>query len=71
LKEVTSRLKALNKGVDVNQLYEKMMKVEVYDEFMLTSIFDHWLEDEKVAKRFMAKECKAYKVLVEQLFQKP
>jgi hypothetical protein len=41
LKEVTSALKALNKGIDVNQLFEEVIKVERYDEFMFAFAFDH------------------------------
>jgi hypothetical protein len=69
LKEATSELKALNKGVDVNQLYEEVMKVEGYDEFMLASAFDHLLGDEKVAKGFLVKNAKLKKFWLNNFFK--
>ena len=40
LKDVASALKVLIKGVDANQLYEEVMKIEECNEFMLASAFD-------------------------------
>jgi hypothetical protein len=45
------------------------MKVEVYGEFMLTSIFNHLLGDEKVAKRFLAKNAKLIKFWLDNFFK--
>jgi hypothetical protein len=59
----------LNKGVDVNQLYEKVMKVEGYNEFMLASAFDHLLGDEKVAKEFLVKNAKLKKFWLDNFFK--
>jgi hypothetical protein len=49
LVEVVVALKALNKGVDADHLYQEVMKVVRYDEFMLASAFDHLMGDENVA----------------------
>jgi hypothetical protein len=35
--------------MQINQLYEEVIKVEGYDEFMLASAFNHLMEYEKVA----------------------
>jgi hypothetical protein len=52
LKDVSLTLKALNKGVDVDKFYEKIMKVEGYDDFMLAYTFDYLMRDEKVGRAF-------------------
>jgi len=52
LKDVALTLKALNKGVDADKFYEEKMKVEGYDDFILTYAFDHLMRDEKVARAF-------------------
>lgn len=61
LKEIALVLKSLNKGVDADNLYEEVMKVEGYDEFMLVSAFDHLMGDENVARAFLAKNAKLKK----------
>jgi hypothetical protein len=61
LKEIALILKSLNKGVDADNFYEEVMKVEGYDEFMLASAFDHLMRDENVARAFLAKNAKLKK----------
>jgi len=61
LKEVALALKSLNKRVCADNLYEEVMKVEGYDEFMLASAFDHLMRDENVARAFLAKNAKLKK----------
>ncbi|GLT72122.1 hypothetical protein SLA2020_440790 [Shorea laevis] len=69
LKEVASALKALNKGVNADHLYEEVMKVEGYDEYMLASAFDHLMGDENVARAFMAKNAKLKKFWMDNFFK--
>ena len=69
LEEIVSTLKALNKGVDANQLYEEVMKVEGYDEFMLASAFDHLMGDERLAKGFLVKNAKLRKFWLDNFFK--
>ena len=52
LGEIAAALKAFNKGVDADHLYQEVMKVEGYYEFMLASAFDHLVGDEKVGRGF-------------------
>jgi hypothetical protein len=42
LKDVVLALKSLNKRVNADNLYEEVMKVERYDEFMLASRADNF-----------------------------
>jgi len=53
--DVVLALKSLNKRVNADNLYEEVMKVERYDEFMLVSAFDHLMGDENVTRGFLAK----------------
>jgi hypothetical protein len=55
LMDVVLALKSLNKRVNADNLYEEVMKVERYDEFMLVSAFDHLMGDENVTRGFLAK----------------
>jgi hypothetical protein len=52
LKKVALALKSLNKGVNADNLYEEVMKVKGYDEFMLAFAFDDLMGDENVARHF-------------------
>jgi hypothetical protein len=45
------------------------MKVEGYDEFVLASAFDHLMGDEKVARRFLAKNAKLRKFWLDNFFK--
>jgi hypothetical protein len=69
LKDVALALRSLNKGVDADYLYEEVMKVEGYDEFMLASAFDHLIGDENVTKRFLAKNAKLKKFWLDNFFK--
>ena len=52
LGDVALVLHALHKEVDVDYLYQKVIKVEGHDEFMLASAFDQLNGDEKVIRGF-------------------
>jgi hypothetical protein len=69
LKEVALALKSLNKRVCADNLYEEVMKVEGYDEFMLASTFDHLMGDENVARAFLAKNAKLKKFWLDNFFK--
>jgi len=69
LKDVALAVRSLNKGVDADYLYEEVMKVEGYDEFMLASAFDHLIGDENVARGFLAKNAKLKKFWLDNFFK--
>jgi hypothetical protein len=69
LGEVVVALKALNKGVDADHLYQEVMKVVRYNEFMLASAFDHLMGDEKVAIGLLAKNAKLRKFWLDNFFK--
>ena len=43
--------------LDVNALYAEEMKIEGIDEITLEDAFDHLVQNEMMAKAFMAKKC--------------
>jgi len=43
--------------LDVNALYTEVMKIEGFDEITLGDAFDHLVQNEMLAKAFMAKKC--------------
>ena len=61
LENVALVLQALNKEVNADHIYQEVMKVEGYDEFMLASAFDHLNRDEKAARGFLVKNAKLRK----------
>lgn len=69
LGEVALALQALNKGVDADHLYQEVMKVEGYDEFMLATAFDHLNGDEKLARGFLVKNAKLRKFWLDNFFK--
>jgi hypothetical protein len=69
LGEIAAALKAFNKGVDADHLYQEVMKVKGYDEFMLASAFDHLVVDEKVGRGFLAKNAKLRKFWLDNFFK--
>ncbi|KAH7840126.1 hypothetical protein Vadar_012966 [Vaccinium darrowii] len=56
LEEVALAIKKLiDDRLNVNDLYDEVMKTEGFDELTLALAFDHLVENEKVAKAFMVK----------------
>jgi len=58
IEDVTLAIQSLNKNqLDINALYEEVMKIEGFDEITLGDAFDHLVQNEMMAKAFMAKKC--------------
>ena len=54
--EVASAIKKLTEDkVNVNELYDEVIKIEGYNESMLGIAFDHLVANEKIGKAFMVK----------------
>ena len=65
LKEIAVALKEINRGhVDYNSLYSEVMAMmaDGYSEDMLATAFDHFCENEKAARGFLAKNAKLRKL---------
>uniref|UniRef100_A0A7N2N7G5 Uncharacterized protein n=1 Tax=Quercus lobata TaxID=97700 RepID=A0A7N2N7G5_QUELO len=65
LKEIAMAVKEINRGhVDYNSLYSEVMAMmaDGYSEDMLATAFDHFCENEKAAKGFLAKNVKLRKL---------
>ncbi|KAG5543287.1 hypothetical protein RHGRI_016131 [Rhododendron griersonianum] len=59
LEEIALAIKKLTDDrLNVNDLYEEVMKTEGFDEPTLALAFDHLVENEKVAKAFMVKNAR-------------
>ena len=56
--------------LDVNELYEEVMKIESFKEVMLASAFDYLVHNERVAKAFMAKNARLRTLWLESFFNK-
>ena len=69
LGNVVLALQALNKEVDADYLYQEVMKVEAYDEFMLASAFDHLNGDNKAGRGFLVKNAKLRKFWLDNFFK--
>jgi hypothetical protein len=69
LKEIALALKSLNKGVYADNLYEKVMKVEGYEKFMLAFAFDYLMGDENNERAFLAKNAKLQKFWLDNFFK--
>ncbi|KAG5543279.1 hypothetical protein RHGRI_016126 [Rhododendron griersonianum] len=66
LEEVGSAIKKLTDDrLNVNDLYEEVMKTEGFDELTLALAFDHLVENEKVAKAFMVKNARLRRAWLE------
>ncbi|KAG5543284.1 hypothetical protein RHGRI_016129 [Rhododendron griersonianum] len=66
LEEVALAIKKLTDGrLNVNDLYEEVMKTEGFDELTLALAFDHLVENEKVAKAFMVKNARLRRAWLE------
>jgi len=56
--DIAFAIQNLNKNqLDVNALYTEVMKIEGFDEITLGDAFDHLVQNEMLAKAFMAKKC--------------
>ncbi|KAF7142013.1 hypothetical protein RHSIM_Rhsim06G0037500 [Rhododendron simsii] len=66
LEEVGLAIKKLTDDrLNVNDLYEEVMKTEGFDEPTLALAFDHLVENEKVAKAFMVKNARLRRAWLE------
>ena len=52
----------------MNELYEEVMKIERFSEVMLAFAFDHLVDNERVAKAFMAKNARLRTLWLESFF---
>jgi len=56
--DVALAIQSLSKNQrDVNALYTEVMKIEGFDEIILRDVFDHLVQNEMLAKAFIAKKC--------------
>ena len=65
LKEIAAALKEINRWpIDYNSLYSEVMAMVVngYSEDILATTFDHLYKNEKVARGFLAKNAKLWKL---------
>jgi hypothetical protein len=63
--DVAFAIQSLSKNqLDVNELYTEVMKVEGFEEIALGDAFDHLVQNEMLAKAFMAKNANLRKIWV-------
>ena len=63
--DVAFAIQSLSKNqLDVNELYTEVMKVEGFEEIALGDAFDHLIQNEMLAKAFMAKNANLRKIWV-------
>ena len=63
--DVTFTIQSLNKNqLEVNAMYTEVMKIEGFDEITLGDAFDHLVQNEMLAKAFMAKNVNLRKIWV-------
>jgi len=56
--DVAFVIQSLSKNqLEVNELFTEVMKIESFDEITLGDAFDHLVQNEMLAKTFMAKNC--------------
>jgi len=61
--DVAFAIQSLSKNqLDVNALYTEVMKIEGFDEITLGNAFDHLVQNEMLAKTFMAKNANLRKI---------
>ena len=66
--EVAMALQKISKSkLDVDLLYQEVMKTEGFEEDFLVSVFDHLVERENLANDFLAKSDKLRKFWIEKL----
>jgi len=64
--DVTLAIQNLGKNqLDVNALYAEVMKIEGFDEITLGDAFDHLVQNEMMAKAFVAKNANLRKIWVQ------
>jgi len=64
--DVAFAIQSLSKNqLDVNALYAEVMKIEGFDEITLGDAFDHLVQNEMLAKKFMAKNANLRKIWVQ------
>jgi len=64
--DVAFAIQNLSKNqLDVNELYTEVMKIEDFEEITLGDAFDHLVQNEMLAKAFMAKNVNLRKILVQ------
>ena len=56
--------------LDVNELYEEVMKIEGFDKVMLGSAFDYLVINERLGRAFMAKNTRLQTLWLESFFNK-
>jgi len=64
--DVALAIQSLSKNqLDLNALYAEVMKIEGFDEITLGDAFDHLVQNEMMAKAFMAKNANLRKIWVQ------
>jgi len=64
--DVAFAIQSINKNqLDVNALHAEVMKIEGFDEITLGDAFDHLVQNEMLAKIFMAKNANLRKIWVQ------
>jgi hypothetical protein len=64
--DVALAIQSLSKNqLDVNALYAEVMKIKGFDEITLREAFDHLVQNEMLAKAFMAKNVNLRKIWVQ------
>ena len=56
--------------LDVNELYEEVMKIERFDKVMLASAFDYLVINERLGRAFMVKNTRLRTLWLESFFNK-
>ncbi|KAF8020688.1 hypothetical protein BT93_G1196 [Corymbia citriodora subsp. variegata] len=70
LGDIALAIKSLGRdNVDYSRLYDKVMKVDGYDEVTLGSVFDYLVENDKKGKAFMVKSAILQKVWIEKFLR--
>ena len=68
IEDVALAIQSLSKNqLDVNELFTEVMKIEGFDEITLGDAFDHLVQNEMLAKTFMAKNANLRKIWVQNL----
>ncbi|CAK7326629.1 unnamed protein product [Dovyalis caffra] len=66
VREVAKAIHVLTKNeVDIDQLYDVVMKITDFDDGILNNVFDYLVQNERLAKAFMARNEKHKKLWIE------
>jgi len=66
IEDVALAIQSLSKNqLDVNALYTEVMKIEGFDDITFREVFDHLVQNEMLAKAFMAKNVNLRKIWVQ------